>query len=429
MKIKVKKSTYSDVLKRPKYVHKNPMKQPLILRKIMSLVGNADFKETDFTYSFEGISGFPDEPCLILMNHSSFIDLEIIAKLLKNRPYSFVATSDGFVGKEFVMRLIGCIPTNKFVSDITLVSDITYALKKNKADVVMYPEASYSFDGTATPLPRKLGVILKRLDVPVIMITTEGAFARDPLYNCLQKRKVKVTAKIQMLFSRDEIKEMKVASIDSKLDEAFSFDNFKWQSENKVEITEEFRADGLERILFKCPYCLKEGELKGSGTRIKCSCGVEHELDKYGQLIKSSEHEVKMPHIPDWYNWQRQVIRKEIMDGTYKIECDCRILVLRDLKAIYDIGQGHLVHDMNGFRLTSDAPPSQERLNFKMSPKSSYSLYADYFWYELGDIICIGNNEMLFYCFPEERAKIPVAKARIATEEMYKLLKLERNRG
>jgi hypothetical protein len=48
-------------------------------------------------------------------------------------------------------------------------------------------------------------------------------------------------------------------------------------------------------------------------------------------------------------------------------------------------------------------------------------LYADYYWYEIGDMICIGNNDVLYYCFP--KGADPVAKARLATEELYKLKK------
>ena len=141
--------------------------------------------------------------------------------------YCIVCTSDGFVGfgKELLMRLLGCIPTKKFVSDPTLISDIKYALNKN-VSVLMYPEASYSFDGTATPLPRRLGFLLKKLDVPVVSIITSGAFSRDPLYNCLQKRKVPVSAEVSCILTREEIKEKSVDELDAILDEKFTFDGF-----------------------------------------------------------------------------------------------------------------------------------------------------------------------------------------------------------
>ncbi|MCQ2428596.1 MAG: 1-acyl-sn-glycerol-3-phosphate acyltransferase, partial [Clostridia bacterium] len=259
MKIKVKSTvppmTYDDVVAIPKPRHRLPKKPALLFRFLMKMLGSSDLKQTEFEAEYIGIDAIPKEPCLILMNHSSFIDLEIAAKLIYPKPFSIVCTSDGFVGKEWLMRNLGCIPTNKFIPDPTLISDIKYALHKNRNHVLMYPEASYSFDGRATALPRKLGVVLKLLGVPVIMITTHGAFTRDPLYNMLQKRNVKVTAEVTELFSKESLKSKTVSEIDFELDAAFSFDSFIWQKENKIKIDEDFRADGLERILFRCPVC------------------------------------------------------------------------------------------------------------------------------------------------------------------------------
>ena len=64
------------------------------------------------------------------------------------------------------------------------------------------------------------------------------------------------------------------------------------------------------------------------------------------------------------------------------------------------------------------------KLDYTQSPKASYSLYSDYYWYELGDVICIGDKERLYYCFPH--GGDVVAKARMATEEIYKLNHKER---
>ena len=284
-------------------------------------------------------------PYLIVMNHSSFIDLEIVSRIFYPKPYCIVCTSDGFVGKEGLMRRIGCIPTNKFVTDLQLLSDMRCALHEKGCSVLLYPEASYSFDGTATPLPRKLGVMLKRLDVPVVGILTEGAFARDPLYNCLQKRDVTVSATVRGLLTREEIREKSVGELDALLDGMFSFDNFAWQRDQGVEIREPFRADGLERILYKCPHCLAEGETEGKGTRLTCrACGKEYELDELGQM-RALAGETEFPHIPDWYAWERAQVRRELEEGRYLLDVPVEIGMLVDFKAIYLVGEGRLRHD------------------------------------------------------------------------------------
>ena len=58
-------------------------------------------------------------------------------------------------------------------------------------------------------------------------------------------------------------------------------------------------------------------------------------------------------------------------------------------------------------------------------PVACYSAYADYYWYEIGDMICIGDQETLYYCFPQEGGDV-VAKTRLATEELYKIKKQRR---
>ena len=420
MKINTRKLSYEKVMALPKGKHRTPLRPSFLLSSVVRILSIFDLVPTHFTYTTEGMEKIGKEPALILMNHSSFIDLKIVSKIFYPRPFSIVCTSDGFVGKEWLMRFLGCIPTQKFVSDMTLIQDMEYMLKKKKTHVLMYPEASYSFDGTATPLPRKMGVLLKKLNVPVMTIITEGAFARDPLYNGLQNRKVNVSAKVKCLLTVEEIKSKTVKELDEILDEAFRFDNFKWQKENNIQITEPFRADGLDRILYKCPHCLAEGEMEGKGTTLTCHhCGKSWELDTLGQL-QATDGETIYPHIPDWYAWERQQVRKELEDGSYRLDTDVQIGMLVDYKAIYMVGEGHLTHNNEGFTLTG----CDGKLNYVQPPLACYSLYSDYYWYEIDDVICIGNKDALYYCFP--KGKTPVAKTRLAAEELYKLKKVRK---
>jgi hypothetical protein len=315
------------------------------------------------------------------------------------------------------MRSLGCIPTRKFVSDISLISDMDHALNVNKASVLMYPEAGYSLDGTGTRIPRRLGVLLKKLKHPVVMITTYGAFTRDPLYNNLQKRDVKVSCTMKCLFTPEELANTKVRQIDEILDKEFTLDYFKWQQDNNIEIDEPFRADGLNRILYKCPHCLKEGMTEGKGINLTChGCGASYELDTLGRL-KGINVEPKFTHVPDWFRWEREQIKEEIANGTYALDVPCDIAVLKDSKALYMIGTGRLHHDNNGFILDG----CDGKLHYEQAPSASYSVNSDYFWYEIGDIVSIGTNDCLYFCFPKEGDI--VAKTRLAAEELYKLSK------
>ncbi len=410
---------YKDILAKELKEKKKPSRPSLFLGTVIRAVSIPDLMATKFKYEKIGMEKLgKKEPCFILMNHSSFIDLKIANRLLYPRKYNIVTTSDGFIGRNFLMRHIGCIPTKKFVGDVSLLHDMMYAVKRYNSSILMFPEASYSFDGTATPLPSSLGRCIKMLELPVVMIKTEGAFARDPLYNNLQLRKVEVSAKMEYLLSPEEIKSMKSNDINELLKNQFSFDNFKWQKENGVKIDEPFRADSLNRVLYKCPNCLAEGKTEGKGTSLTChACGKVYEMLEDGSM-QAVEGDTEFSHIPDWYAWERECVRREIEDGTYSLDIDVNICAMVDTECIYDIGEGHLTHCREGFRLTG----ADGELDYLQKPLASYSLYADYYWYKLGDIICIGNNDILYYCFPRTEYDV-VAKTRLAAEEMYKVIR------
>ena len=420
--MKVKKGVeYQKILNKPKKKAKKPIKPNILFRTLMRVASMPDLIATRFKYTKIGMEKLgKNEPCLFLMNHSSFIDLKMASKILYPRPYNIVATSDGMIGRNWLMRQLGCIPTKKFVTEISLLHDMLYAVKGRKCSILMYPEAGYTFDGTTTALPDSLGRCIKMLGIPVAMITSYGAFTRDPLYNNLQRRKLQVSATVEYLLSPAEIAEKNPREINALIREKFNFDGFRWQQENGVKIDEPFRADSLNRLLYKCPHCLAEGKTEGKGTLLTChACGKQYELTEDG-FMKALEGETEYPHVPDWYKWERECVRQEILAGEYSLDIPVNICVGVDTDCLYDVGDGRLVHDRNGFVLTG----CNGELEYRQKPLSSYTLNSDFYWYKIGDMIGIGDKNILYYCFPKCEGDV-VTKARLAAEEIYKIVRAE----
>jgi len=424
LKTTVKHMDYEQVMALPRPAHMTPRKPNFFWRSFVRAICGLGMGGCKLEYTKEGLEQIADdEPCLILMNHTCFADMPIAYKILYPRAFNIVCSNDGFIGfwgiMGWLMRRIGCFSTQKFVTDLRLVQDMEYCFKKLKTSVLMYPEAGYSFDGTATTLPRKFGVLLKKFDVPVIMIETSELYLRNPLYNELQLRKAaNAKARAYLLFSREDIREKSVQELSEGFEAAFGFDHYRWQKEQGLMIHDDFRADGLHRILYKCAHCGTEGKMEGKGTVLTCRhCGKQYELTPLGQL-KALEGETEIPHIPDWYRWEREQVCREILEGKYRLDTDVDIAMQVDFKAIYMVGQGHLTHDHNGFTLTG----CDGKLHYTQKPQSCFSLYADYYWYEISDCICIGDTEVHYFLFPKKEG-VSVAKLRLATEEMYKLYK------
>jgi len=422
MKIKVRKATYEEVNAIPHPKHRKPMRPLWLLSALIYLLSLFETLFCGFTCRKIGFEKLKKkEPFLILMNHSAFLDLKIASRIFFPRRYNIVATTDSFVGKSLLMRLIGCIPTQKFVTDLQLIKDIKYALHTLRNPVLLFPEAGYSFDGCCTTLPDTLGSFVKMMKVPLVSVITKGVYSRDPLYNMLQIRRVRPSAEATYLLSPEQIEQMSAEEINRVIQEAFTFDAFAWQKENGVVIDEPFRADGLHRILYRCARCEQEGGMEGKGTHLTCRhCGGKWELSELGELHAVNGEE-RFKHIPDWYAWERQCVAREITENSYRLACDVDIVALVDEKALYRIGEGTLIHDQAGFTLNGCGGS----LLYRQSPRAAYCLNADFYWYEIGDVIGIGDRSMLYYCFPQDE-KISVTKARLATEELYKLTRPRR---
>ena len=140
----------------PRPVRKRPRKINIFWRTLIRILTCFGMAGTKFSYETERMELLgKDEPCLILMNHSCFLDLQIASKIFFPRHYCIICTSDGFVGlgglMGWLMRTIGCIPTQKFVTDLGLVQDMSYCFKELKTSVLMYPEAATP--STAPPRP------------------------------------------------------------------------------------------------------------------------------------------------------------------------------------------------------------------------------------------------------------------------------------
>ena len=131
--------------------------------------------------------------------------------------------------------------------------------------------------------------------------------------------------------------------------------------------------------------------------------------------MKADSGKTEFSHIPDWFEWQRSEVRRELAEEKYHLDVPVEIGIMKDYKAFYRVGEGRLVHSLEGFRLTG----CDGELDFSQKALTTYSINADFNWYEQGDVVSIGDHNALYFCFPPK--DVPVGKIRLATEELYKL--------
>jgi len=355
-------------------------------------------------------------PYFLLCNHNSFMDFKIMTRAIFPRRASYVVAIDGFIGREWLLRAVGCICNRKFTKSISPVRNMLHA-RDNGDIVVLFPEARYSLCGTTAVLPEALGKMVRKMSVPVVALIMHGHHINSPFWN-VGSRKIKpIQSEMKLLLTGEEAQALSVEEINARLIDAFQYDDFAWQKKNSIRVKDQARAEGLHRVLYQCPACETEYRMKSLKSRISCgNCGKEWEMDELGEL-RALDGETEFSHIPDWYEWERANVRKEVHSGTYSFDAKVRIESLPNAKRFVVFSEaGNLTHDMDGFKLTGvyDGEP----FDICWNPQSLHSCHIEYDYMGRGDCVDLNTNDDTFYLFPEGE-DFAVTKIALATEELY----------
>lgn len=358
-------------------------------------------------------------PYILLCTHHAFQDFKVTTAAIYPHRANYIVAIDGFIGREWLLRNVGGIAKRKFTNDTKLVKQIKYSLENLKNIVAIYPEARYSLVGTTAILPDSLGKIIKLFKHPVVVLNMHGNYLSQPVWN-LKPRKLNITADMTQIIKKDEIEQLSLDEINDRIQKAFVYDEYKWQFDNKVVIDEPFRAENLHKVLYQCPSCLTEHEMDSKGSKIWCNhCHKTYEMDVYGKL-HATEGETEFSHIPDWYEFERSQVRKQIEEGSYQFEDDVIIDSLPNAKGYIRLGDGHLKHDANGFVLTGTE--FNQPLHLIKEPLSLYSLHIEYDYFGKGDCVDLSTLDDTYYIYPKNRKNV-VTKLHFAVEELFKIEK------
>jgi transcription elongation factor Elf1 len=344
------------------------------------------------------------------------MDFMIMTKAIFPNRANYVVAIDGYIGREWLLRAVGGICNRKFTRSINLVRNMLFA--RDNGDIVApFPEARYSLCGTTAALPNSLGKMVRKMNVPVVTLIMHGHHINSPFWN-IGNRKIKpVESEMNLLLTKEETQKLPIEEINARIAKAFKYDEYAWQKEKRVRVADGRRAEGLHKVLYQCPACKTEFNMWSYKTQLTCgNCGKAWEMGVYGEL-RALYGITEFTHIPDWYEWERLNVRKEVKEGTYTQNTDMRIESLPNAKGFVVFSEaGHLTHDMDGFKLTGVY--EGEAFELVWAPASLHSCHIEYDYMGRGDCIDLNTTDDTFYLFPKNN-NYAVTKIALATEELY----------
>jgi len=366
-------------------------------------------------------------PYLLLATHASMLDMAIMfrAAAPKNRMNTVAAIDAMRDNNDWVMRNLGCICKRKFIKDFYLIRHMRYCAKHFGDIVCMFPEARFSLDGCASYIPDSVGKMAKLLKIPVVTLVMHGNFVSSPQWNKVRRQKMPLHTIMTQIVTAEETKTLPYEEIMRRIRESFRRDDFRYQEENGYRDCYPKRAEGLQNILYRCPHCGKEFEMYAQGAELWCkACGKKWRMTELGQL-QAVEGETEFSHIPDWFNWERQTVREEVRNGTYRFEDEVAVHTLPNAKRFYDQGVGKLTQTPNGTVIECTAYGEPFRL--ELSPLELESMHIEYDYpFEkkkypknvFGDVVDISTADDSFWLHPINK-RLQLTKLSFATEEIF----------
>ena len=325
-------------------------------------------------------------PAIVLATHMSDQDHILSAlTLYPVRPTYII--SEHFIHNPSTARLLKLIPviTKKmFTPDVSTIRKILRA-KGEGAVLVIFPEGRLSCYAHTLPIAEGTAELIKKLNVNVYVWKVEGAYLTFPKWRDKgYDRKGKIHASVELLMSADEVAEKDISEIKEITARAIDHDDELAMS--GVEYKCEDMSRGVDKILFKCPKCLKEGTITSGDGHIRCECGLDATLDSYYKL-----HNAPFDRLNEWFEWQQESIdlENERLESKVRLGC-CGDDGMMDPNA----GEGEMYMDKDVFRLSGTL--HGEKVEFSMETEKIGA-----FPISPGDHIDIYHDGRLIYLYTQ----------------------------
>lgn len=376
-------------------------------------------KKYNVHYTFKTDFRKEKGPYIFISNHASRLDYIFVGvPLLPNR-FNFVAGYNEFYRSHLagVFSLLRVIPKKNFTPDIYTIRQVSGVLKGGGM-VTLFPEGMSSISGANQPVAIGTGNFIKHYKLPVYYSVIKGGYLTSPKYN-LKDRCGRVEVEFDKLFSPQEIEEMSAEQIEDKINSAIYHDDYAWNKVHKYKYDiGENGAEHLEDLLFWCPKCNSQHKMKSDGNKLYCTeCGNGMTLTETYEMIPFDETCVIPETQTEWFNKQREVVKKEIENPDFVLSTKVKLGMLpeygklKDQKTSEIVGEGTLYLDKTGLKYIGSKNGKSFTFNIDILNLPTYGMCTDvsrfYTFYQ--------GQFVEFY--PENNV---VEKFFLATEELHR---------
>ncbi|MBE6635435.1 MAG: hypothetical protein E7617_04470 [Ruminococcaceae bacterium] len=349
---------------------------PLFYAAIYAFFKHKYTKKYNITFDKSAIKGLKG-PAVVIATHTCDKDHILSALTLYPLRPTYIV-SEHFIhdrSSAGLLKPLHVITKKMFTPDPTTIMKVMRAKREN-AVIVIFPEGRLSCYGHTLPVAEGTAELIKKLGVPLYIWKADGAYLTFPKWrNKGDDRPGKINSSVKLLLSAEEVAAMDTKDIKSITEAAVLHDDEL--AMQGVEYRSDTMAEGADKVLFKCPNCLKEGTITTEGRHIRCECGLDAELDNFYRL-----HNAPFERLNEWFEWQQTSIdtETEFMKTEARLGC-CG----EDGFMNPNAGEGEVYMDKDVFRMkgTLHGEPiefsiASEKIGaFPISPGDHFDIYHE----------------------------------------------------
>ena len=356
-----------------------------------------------------------------LCNHHQFYDFAVAIKASMPKTFHYTMSIEAFKILPMWMLLWGgVIGKRKFNQDPSIVK-LYIKLARMGRNVGIFPEARYTVTGQLSVLPDATGKIIKSLGLPLVIYLFHGHHMLNPIWGNQKPRKVPVNLERKYVLSKEEVLTLPVEKINEIIRREMWYDEYEYILKNNYLINEPYRAEGLHKILYKCPHCKKDFYMISSGTNIKCDfCKVEYHL-RPDMSLECINGNTIYHKVTDWLDFERKSVRQELTEGNYYYEETLPAVSFPHPKNYFELGDVKVIHNLNGFDVKGVFRGKD--FHFIWKPAQNYSLQIEHSspTFKKKDCFALSTFDDTLFFFPKNSQTI--LKLYFAVEELYDLQK------
>lgn len=372
-----------------------------------------------FSYDYDPAT-IKNQPTILMSTHASRLEFIYTVYGFGRKDTNIVCGYQNIMQKGLypILTRLGVISKYLYQPDFACVKNMLRVLKRNGA-LALFPEGIQSTSGSTHPINPATVQFIKRSKANIVVCKTNGAYLATNRYSS-DRKKGHIEANYSLLFTPSMLEELTEDQIYDRLLKKISYNDFEFNktARNKY-VGKKPNADGIDKILYKCPNCKAEHTLRVENGVILCrDCDLKIMVDEYYDLVDIDGNVLEYD-IDAWYKWQRRCVKAQVEDDGFEMTMSAKLCTLKldklrkapDNQMLLSVGTVSLTNKGLSFTGALDGKTA----DFYFKAQSLYSLtfstkgYLEFY-----------NNNEYYMIIPDKNDKCLI-KWTLAAEEIHNL--------